>query len=246
MAMVSSSRPSLRSTSGRFIRKPSPNPPEPHVTALSTRSNKFPLRPAFDTATTHQLPQNHADTPSTDAQPRKETRGHPHPSPAATSAAEIPDHKTPRPPTKIIVAQPNGELLQTTNDVQRRLNATENGIASQASTPRPDTVNGAKNGKTPVEARSLRSKDVGSRLKSELSKFFPEYDDVMNDVPESPGMSPAVRCWAVIRVLTRRRIPETRRTHPNHERSAKAHSFKTKSTPAKWPKVYRDACQKRR
>ena len=198
--MVLPSRPSLRTTGRRFPEKLSPASPDHHVTSPTTRSNKIPLRPAPDLSSdgpTHQL---HAAEAFVDAVPRKATRARS--DDAAGSPAPSSDEAA-LPPTIVTVTQPYGELLRTANGSQKRLKLAEDDNASQASTPRPDSVNGARpaaNGASKAESRTLRSKDVGSRLKSELSKFFPEYDDVMNDVPESPGT------WAFVSALARVRL----------------------------------------
>ena len=187
IAMVPSSRPSLRTPSGRLSRKLSPDRPSSHVTANSTRSSKIPFRLAHDPSLDIQSTLNRVEAASSVNLPQKAVSGHQ--SPAIGSANTTP-HEVLRSATKITVTQPHSQLLRSTNGLKRRLEVDEDGIASQASTPRPDSPNGLKtpaDSASKAESRSLRSKHAASRLKSELSKFFPEYDDIMNDVPESPG-----------------------------------------------------------
>jgi hypothetical protein len=53
-------------------------------------------------------------------------------------------------------------------------NEETNGISAQGSTISEDT-------------RSLRSKAGGSRLKSDLATYFPNFDDIISGVPQAPG-----------------------------------------------------------
>lgn len=188
--MVSSSRPSLRSSSGRFTRKESPEPPVDRVQlspATTTRSNKIPLR-ARRLSLNHSTKENHVKSNGIDkSKPpaRKATRNHPlsdGPSPAV-------DREPLKPPTKVTVARPHGGLLETINGVRKRLNITDDDLSSKAPTPKPDSINGVAGlHEKPSEARALRSKDGGSRIKSELAIYFGNYDEVINDVPRTPEL----------------------------------------------------------
>lgn len=188
--MVSSSRPSLRSSSGRFTRKESPEPPVDRVNVsppTATRSNKIPLR-ARRLSSHHSTKENHIKINGigkSKAPARKATRNHPLPD--RPSAAV--DREPPKPPAKVTVAQPHGRLLETVNGVRRRLNITDDDLSSKAPTPKPESINGVAglNGK-PAEARALRSKDGGSRIKSELATYFGNYDEVINDIPRTPEL----------------------------------------------------------
>jgi hypothetical protein len=88
-----------------------------------------------------------------------------------------------RPPTKITVTQPHGELLSVTNGVSARLGIDADDLLSARSTPRPGSA-----GK-PQDKRSLRSHDGGSRLKSDLATYFASYDDIIAGVPKPAGTS---------------------------------------------------------
>jgi len=185
--MVSSSRPALRSSSGRFARKTSPEQLADRVTASSAtpaRSNRIPLRAR---PSTHQSSSANQPKPvaseKLNSSARKPTRSHPPPRPSAAA-----DRRPPKPPTKVTIAQPHGGLLETVNGVRARLNITEDDLSSKAPTPRLESINGhATSSGWPQEARSLRSKDGGSRIKSELAIYFGNYDEIINDAPRTPG-----------------------------------------------------------
>ncbi|KAF1912661.1 something about silencing, SAS, complex subunit 4-domain-containing protein, partial [Ampelomyces quisqualis] len=81
--------------------------------------------------------------------------------------------RTSRPPAKLAVPQPHGELLRVTNGVSAPLDMDGDDVASARSTPRPAT-----------DKRSLRSHDGGSRLKSDLATYFSSYDDIIAGVPK--------------------------------------------------------------
>jgi hypothetical protein len=109
-------------------------------------------------------------------------------------SAVDPPTRSSKPPTKVSVAQPHGGLLQTTNGVQTVLPLRNDDVHSGRSTPQtncegsllavPPTTNGGQ------EKRTLRSQDGGSRLKSDLTIYFPNYDDIIADAPKQPGRSP--------------------------------------------------------
>lgn len=181
--MVSSSRPNLRPSTGRFARKDSSPEPAAHRVKVSpptrTRSNNIPLRARLSLK--QSTKENRIETTDLEklgASTRKATRSHP----------QVDGTPAARPPTRVTVAQPHGGLLETVNGVRSRLNITHDDLSSKAPTPRPESINGVTsvNGR-PSEARALRSKDGGSRIKSELAIYFGNYDDVINDTPRTPG-----------------------------------------------------------
>ncbi|KAF2831104.1 hypothetical protein CC86DRAFT_366565, partial [Ophiobolus disseminans] len=112
------------------------------------------------------------------------------PAPARTNSRKrpAPDATTPdtRPPTKIVVTQPHGELLQITNGVSAPMGVDVDELASTRSTPRPGSSGklAPAAGKSSQEKRSLRSHDGGSRLKSDLATYFSSYDDIIAGVPK--------------------------------------------------------------
>ena len=106
-------------------------------------------------------------------------------------------HEGLHPPAKISAAQPHRGLLQTINGVQSTLSIRDGGIAtpqSQVSTPAAEEA--VTQTQKRADKRTLRSQDGGSRLKSELFIYFPNYDDIINDAPTEDGMwNDAVPQW---------------------------------------------------
>ena len=82
-----------------------------------------------------------------------------------------------KPPTKVSVAQPGGQLLETVNGVRNKLDADEDEICRptrRTETPKPSRVPQPeqKISSEPAkqeDKRTLRSQDDGPRLKSELA-----------------------------------------------------------------------------
>jgi hypothetical protein len=91
-----------------------------------------------------------------------------------------------RPPTKVTVTQPHGELLRITNGVSAPLGIDADDVPSARSTPRPGSA--GKVAPASQDKRSLRSHDGGSRLKSDLATYFSCYDDIIAGVPKPAGM----------------------------------------------------------
>lgn len=97
----------------------------------------------------------------------------------------------PKPPTKVSVAQPNGQLIETTNGVQSTLNITQNDLTplpSGATTPNAASQkhSHAVPHERKEDKRTLRSQDDGPRLKSDLSVYFTNYEDLIFDAPKEP------------------------------------------------------------
>ncbi|KAF2498688.1 hypothetical protein BU16DRAFT_579773 [Lophium mytilinum] len=95
-----------------------------------------------------------------------------------------------KPPTKVSVAQPHTGLLQTTNGVQTVLPLRDDDIHSGRSTPQTNGEGSLlavpSTSRNKQDKRTLRSQDGGSRLKSDLSIYFPNYDDIIADAPKQP------------------------------------------------------------
>ena len=102
-----------------------------------------------------------------------------------------------KPPTKITVAQPKGQLLETINGVRTTLDTAENEVCrptprsntprSTSRVPQPDlhlSTNLAKQ----EDKRTLRSQDDGPRLKSELAIYFPNYEDIIFRCTQRAGI----------------------------------------------------------
>ncbi|KAF2030084.1 hypothetical protein EK21DRAFT_66504 [Setomelanomma holmii] len=114
--------------------------------------------------------------------------------PARTASRKRPatalDDATPdtRPPTKITITQPHGELLRVTNGVLAPLGIDADDVPSTRTTPRPGSSGKLAPAGGPQDKRSLRSHDGGSRLKSDLVTYFSSYDDIIAGVPKPAGM----------------------------------------------------------
>ncbi|OMP87359.1 hypothetical protein BK809_0007445 [Diplodia seriata] len=188
--MVSSSRPLNRSSSGRFTRRGPKNiataePNENHAApaaaapasqdALSIAST--PVAPSQDdsaTPTTGQTLKLLGPRPATRNRGSSRRKGA-----TPIASAEQQQQQHPRPPTKVTVTQPHGGLVQATNGVQTQLDLRDDDVPSQSATPKPDAQGGLP---VPQDKRTLRSQDGGSRLKSDLAIYFPNYDDVIAGV----------------------------------------------------------------
>lgn len=141
----------------------------------------------------------------------------PHTSSRKRPSAALDDAPDARPPTKVLINQPHGELVRITNGVQTLLDADADDVPSGRSTPRPGSA-----GKLAVptstadpklkDKRSLRSSDGGSRLKSDLAVYFSSYDDIIAGLPKPSGTSPAA---AVLRhcLTIACRVHRRRHTH---------------------------------
>jgi hypothetical protein len=98
----------------------------------------------------------------------------------------------PKPPSKITIDEPHGQLVETINGVRTELNLDEDDLLRPS--PKPERIQRATRSPVPAPAptkdaqkkedkRTLRSQDDGPRLKSELAIYFPNYEDIMFDVP---------------------------------------------------------------
>lgn len=109
-----------------------------------------------------------------------------------------------RPPTKIAVTQPHGELLAITNGTVAPLGIDADDIRSARSTPRPGSAGKlapTTAGASATDKRSLRSHDGGSRLKSDLATYFASYDDIIAGVAKPAGAWGAPSPWVVVGVV---------------------------------------------
>ncbi|KAF2146666.1 uncharacterized protein K452DRAFT_355139 [Aplosporella prunicola CBS 121167] len=198
--MVSSSRPLNRSSSGRFTRRPGPKniaTDEPNESRPSSQTAAAPASqhaPSVPSGTSSIAPAEKTPTASPEAQrlkllganPALKNRG----STRKKGATPISNAEEPRPPTKVTVTQPHGGLVQTTNGVQTSLDIREDDVPSNSATPKPEGTGALLvPGSGPPQSqdkRTLRSQDGGSRLKSDLAIYFPNYDEVISGVPQQP------------------------------------------------------------
>jgi hypothetical protein len=189
-----STRPSLRSTSSGRLPGNAPNsrvagglaapPSTAHPRQNSIRTYFSPL--SQNTSVNSQTPSSKVDAAgSLGARKARSHHDLARPSSGAT-------HRDPlKPPTNSSVTHPPTAQFQTTNGLRAPLLLAHDEPTSEASTPRPDSLDDATPkpaGSTSKETRTLRSKDGGSRLKSGLSIYFANYDDIITDAPKSPGV----------------------------------------------------------
>ena len=161
------------------------------------------VRPPNDTQ--HPAPTPHyeiaqnltTDSPERPSKRTKLTRIDSYPPAARSLSAPTSDSDitAPRPPTKLTLTEPRGDVLQTTNGVCTTIAIGDGGIQTGASlvatpenTPHRQIKESATNSKS-QDKRTLRSHDEGGRLKSDLATYFPNYEDVINDTPTEPGKS---------------------------------------------------------
>ncbi|KAF1360647.1 hypothetical protein EJ07DRAFT_115164 [Lizonia empirigonia] len=185
-------RPPMRSSTERLVQTRLNFQPSAHPnTAVSTRrsSKSGPLLVLGDDEKSVKhvapSPSRPAPSPSRPA-PSPRTSSRKRPSAVLEDAA--------RPPTKVLVQEPHGELVRITNGVQTLLGIDADDVPSGRSTPRPGSAGKLA---VPVPAadaksrdrRSLRSSDGGSRLKSDLAVYFSSYDDIIAGLPKPSGMS---------------------------------------------------------
>lgn len=201
-------RPPMRSSTERLVQTRLNFPKDGRLdnTAVSTRrsSKSGPLLVLGDDEKTVK---EIVPSPVRPAPPRASSRKRP----ALDDAPET------RPPTKVLVQQPHGELVRITNGVQTLLGIDADDVPSGRSTPRPNSA-----GKLAVPApaadpkskdrRSLRSSDGGSRLKSDLAVYFSSYDDIIAGLPKPSGKSFAAAIPRH-RLIFARRVSRLRHLH---------------------------------
>ncbi|RMZ21873.1 hypothetical protein D0859_14119 [Hortaea werneckii] len=195
--MVSSSRASRapRTAGGRFAKRPQSSRPASKSRPAAAKK-VAPTPPNITTANTHHpddaIP-NSTDDDGFDESDRpakkrklsirqKQTTLDAHFAPFSQSPNGAGVGATTKPPNKVTVAQPHGQLVETLNGVRAPLDVKQDDLPTVKSPerlpPQPKPVNKAVENKK-EEKRTLRSQDEGPRLKSELATYFPEYEDVV-------------------------------------------------------------------
>lgn len=172
--------------------------PQHHTTRRSSRTTPLLALDDNINLNLNLQPHSHHHLPHPHPQPHP----HPHPPPRANSRkrrAHDDDDAPPgtRPPTKVTVTQPHGQLLRITNGVPTALAIDADQLPQGGvSTPATNGVLPAALNATPVrhhdkqdkqDKRSLRSHDGGSRLKSDLAIYFSNYDDIIAGIEKPPG-----------------------------------------------------------
>ncbi|KAF2736614.1 hypothetical protein EJ04DRAFT_153237 [Polyplosphaeria fusca] len=186
--MAHPTRPPLRPSSERRSRHG--KSPATDATDEIENSTRHPNNAAISTRRSSKatpllaLENDHADTIVVVPPPRPATaltRPNSRKRPATAIADTPPDT---RPPTKVTVTQPHGDLLRITNGVPAALDITQDEVPSGLSTPYSNGA-GHPQGTQNHDKRSLRSHDGGSRLKSDLSIYFSNYDEIIADAPKA-------------------------------------------------------------
>ena len=95
----------------------------------------------------------------------------------------------PRPPTKVAVSQPHGQVFESINGVRTALDTPADKLLNTENKSRrvPQRVTRSPAPGPPQkqeDKRSLRSHDDGPRLKSELAIYFPQYEEIIFDAPK--------------------------------------------------------------
>ncbi|EON62090.1 hypothetical protein W97_01309 [Coniosporium apollinis CBS 100218] len=198
--MSTSSRSLVRSSSGRFARhgkrsaiatgddaqETSAERPAKRI-KTSYEPTHSTLHAYFTTKENHQPPLPKPSLPGQNVTAIR-ARG------TSGSSSSAGENTRIKPPTRITVTQPHGELLQTTNGVRTLLKTREDDVSPPA-TPNTGKLCVNRNrssaattkGETPsTDKRMLRSQDGGSRIKSDLAIYFPNYDDVITGAPQEP------------------------------------------------------------
>lgn len=200
--MSTSSRSLVRSSSGRFAR----HGKRPAIATGDDTQETSTERPAKRVKTSYEPTHSTLHAYFT----TKENHQPPPPKPSllgqnatairargtSGSSSSAGENTRIKPPTRITVTQPHGELLQTTNGVRTLLKPREDDVSPPA-TPNTGKLCVDRNrssaattkGETPnTDKRMLRSQDGGSRIKSDLAIYFPNYDDVITGAPQEPGL----------------------------------------------------------
>jgi len=179
------SRSPLPFLGGDELQMSSPAPQQHHQAPAATIPTRSSSRTSSDD---RSKPNAKATKPVDSSRPGTRKRAA-----ASTSALADATPSDARPPTKVTVTQPHGQLLRITNGVPKQLGIEPYLVPSGASTPKPNgaglAVPTSALQPQPVSSdkRSLRSHDGGSRLKSDLATYFSSYDDIIAGVEKAPG-----------------------------------------------------------
>lgn len=214
--------------------------------SASTNNPKHASKPAKAPASDRharqqQAPTNHhTTTPSfnDDGPPAKRRKLSIRTKPTAFDHDATAPSAPPKPPTRVTVAHPHGRLLQRLNGVQTILDTNEDDLSQPASgvatptsrrVPRPALQLATDPAKL-EDKRTLRSQDDGPRLKSELSIYFPTYEDIIFDAPNEPEFITVDSALYVTEDPTKPKPEQT--SPPKGGRNAKASPSHTRKTSA--------------
>lgn len=176
--MAAPSRPSLRSSTRRTIGL-AESPP----TAIRRNTANPPSITRAKRARRSSLIDNDRQ-PTKRQKIRLEVTARPKIAARSRDAKNLTPSANKPPPEVVTVASQltNGISQTSTNDLNNTLvrNIT---IASSTTVSKSDATVSIQQ----LDKRSLRSQDGGSRFKSELSLYFPNYDEIISDEPKEPG-----------------------------------------------------------
>jgi hypothetical protein len=140
----------------------------------------------------------------------------------------------PKPPTKVTVTQPHGQLLETLNGVRTALDVNEDELGSDGpptTTPpsrvpprHPEPKPAVKAPEKKEDKRTLRSQDEGPRLKSELATYFPNYEDVMFDVRKEPEFITTDSAIYITDDANKQQQPSSAHPSPAKQKGSPAHT----------------------
>ncbi|KAI9767178.1 MAG: hypothetical protein M1835_007075 [Candelina submexicana] len=172
------SKPSLRSSSRQVSAVIDP---------LATASENIELATTRGTKRTREHVSNNEDVTNA-KKPRLRTQATPRAKVVApTRAAKNPASPPNKPPTKIILSE-FGTTSRATNGVRATLDdttKTEQKTKDDALKPNGETKPPDKGEKTEKsDKRTLRSQNGGSRSKSELALYFPNYEEMISNKPK--------------------------------------------------------------
>ncbi|KAH0562460.1 hypothetical protein GP486_002852 [Trichoglossum hirsutum] len=100
----------------------------------------------------------------------------------ATDATSLPSNRPPR----NIVTPPDSAESRTTNGEDRTRRKTKKVQLRDASRASKVTSVGPPEPMCPIDKRKLRSQDGGARFKSDLSLYFPGYEEIIGNEPKEP------------------------------------------------------------
>jgi len=249
--MVSSSR-APRTPGGQFARKSGGG----HAAVARTRPAS--KTPTIELHNGLEIANSDSDGFGDDGPPAKKRKlsirhrqstldGHfaPVQSPAVAGAGAV----ATKPPTKLSVTQPHGQVLETVNGVRHALDINEDELAGDGHagkaprrTPQPEVKQKAATvpPDKKEDKRTLRSQDEGPRLKSELATYFPEYEDVVFGVEKEADFITVDTALYVTDDAARQQqagpgvaqsSPQRARGSPSHMRNGSANGVTAPTTP---------------
>jgi len=186
--MVAPSRPSLRSSTRRSLGL-AESPPtailQNTIITPPTRRAKRTIRSSSLNNETHTIKKQRIQLDIA-ARPKAPVRSR-----NAKDLAPVAQEPSDGVLTSLAVPSP------ISNSVSQRATENLSGTSTHHVTIGSTTAPAASSGKDvriqQEDKRSLRSQGGGSRLRSELSLYFPNYDEIINDEPKEPGNPPLKR-----------------------------------------------------